>query len=510
LRDNAQLLPPRARGSGAAHVVNREAVIPPQCYTKTEGKFNPCYVCHQNEISGRENRMNDGQLQIAYSFSETGKTNHWNNLHEDRRAQVEQISDNEILEWISADNFSRLSDQLENAEFRGFIPKLENLAQGASAFDERGIANDGSHWIAFNYKPMPSTFWPTNGSTDDVMIRLPAKFRENEKGAYSTEIYMANLAVLEAAIKGFSKINTIPINETRIQIDVNGDNQLQVVHNIKKPDHYFGNASSEKVVDFIYPEGTEFLHTVRYIGVTPDGQIYNAPRMKEVRYMVKTKWLPETVLAHYYDEEYQEKLEGTLPHYPDRAQSGLYNKMGWHIQGFIEDKDGHLRFNTYEETMFCMGCHTTIGSTIDKTFSFPRKIDGAAGWGYINLKGMPDAPNYGEKDGEILTYLSRVGGGTEFRNNPEMAKRWYNADHSVNRTAVKNALDVYELITPSPKRALQLNKAYRVIVKDQDFIYGRDASIFPVETVYDKVPEDAPTLPTKNSYDWDIRLDWTE
>jgi len=26
---------------------NREAVIPPQCYTKTEGVNNPCYTCHQ-------------------------------------------------------------------------------------------------------------------------------------------------------------------------------------------------------------------------------------------------------------------------------------------------------------------------------------------------------------------------------------------------------------------------------------------------------------------------------
>ncbi len=56
-------------------VYNREAIIPPQCYTDTEGHYNPCYVCHQNAIKGRENVMNDGGLQIAYSFSDLGMTN---------------------------------------------------------------------------------------------------------------------------------------------------------------------------------------------------------------------------------------------------------------------------------------------------------------------------------------------------------------------------------------------------------------------------------------------------
>ena len=183
--------------------------------------------------------------------------------------------------------------------------------------------------------------------------------------------------------------------------------------------------------------------------------------------------------------------------------------MGWLLQGFIEDKDGRLRFNTYEETMFCMGCHNTVGSSIDKTYSFPRKIDGATGWGYINLRGMPDAPTMNEQQGEILTYLERVGGGTEFRSNPEMAARWYHTDGSVNYAAVAAARDVYELITPSPARALLLNKAYKLIVEDQDFIYGRDATVSPLANVYEYVDNTAaPTLPPDKTYAWDIRLNW--
>src|SRR5690606_2189777 len=126
-----------------------------------------------------------------------------------------------------------------------------------------------------------------------------------------------------------------------------------------------------------------------------------------------------------------------------------------------------------EENLACMGCHSSLGSTIDNTFSFARKVDGAAGWGYIDLRGMPDAPNRGESRGEIATYLERAGGGSELRNNAEMEERWF-TEGRPDPTKLAAAKDVYDLITPSPRRALELNKAYRVIVEDQDFIYGRD------------------------------------
>ena len=48
----------------------------------------------------------------------------------------------------------------------------------------------------------------------------------------------------------------------------------------------------------------------------------------------------------------------------------------------------------------------------------------------------------GETEGEIVTYLQRVGGGGEFRSNPEMYERWFNEDGTVNVKAVKNAPDV--------------------------------------------------------------------
>ncbi len=488
---------------------NREAVIPPMCYTKTEGQFNPCYVCHQDFIEGRENKMEDGGLQLEYSFSDVGMTNHWENLFEDRSKQVAAISDDEIDEYVNQDNYSSLAEDLKNDGFKGWIPDLKDLQLGADAFDKEGFAKDGSHWVAFNYKPFPSTFWPTNGSTDDVMIRLAEPYRTDKEGNYSADVYKANLAIVEANLKDLNKITSLPVNEKIINKDLNNDGLLTIITEISVLDRYVGAAEERFITSYMYPARTEFLHTVRYLGINENNEIVPSTRMKEVRYIKKWKDVEKQSYYREYQEEEFAKSEGRLPFFPIIGDWGLDNEFTWSVQGFIEGIDGQLRTLTYEENLFCMGCHSSIGSTIDKTFSFPRKVDGAKGWGYINLKGMKDVPNMGESKGEIATYFERVGGGGEFRSNPEMFKKWFNQDGSVNHNAINNASDVYELIVPSNERARELNKAYKVIVDEQDFIYGRDATITPPQNVYNEIDnKTSPTLPNDKSFKWDIRLDW--
>jgi hypothetical protein len=526
---------------------NREAPVPPQCYTDISegsgiiGRHNPCYACHQDEIPGRENKQNDRQLQEAYSFSEVGLTNQWYNLFEDRSDRVAAISDAEIIDWTDDDNYSELAGRLQAAgwgddDYPGWnsddpavfgepwLPDLENLQEGAAAFDERGVALDGSWWVAFNYKPLPSTFWPTNGSTDDVMIRLAPSFWKTRAGADSYDVYWANLALVEANSKGLDRIDTFPIDELAIDQDVNADGVLEsgvtevVITTNRKPmpggdrNFYIGAAGETEVIEpSIYPLGTEFLHSVRYIGVDEDGNISVARRMKELRYMRRFSRGRLFDAGLLYEEEAIEKEDGALPTFINHGHSGLAKRFGWQIVGFIEAYDGRLRMNTYEENAFCMGCHSSVGSTIDKTFSFPRKVDGADGWGYINLRGMRDVPNIGESLEEVATYFDRVGGGSEFRSNPELESRFYHADGSVNTVALASAKDVYELITPSRERALALNKAYRVIVEDQDFIYGRDATTTPPPRVLSEVDNlTSPTLAPEFQYDWDIVLDWSQ
>ena len=488
---------------------NPEAVVPPMCYTRTEARTNACYVCHQDAIEGRENVMNDGDLQEAYSFSDLGMTNQWKNLFEDRTGRIAAISDSEILDYISQDNYSELAGRLRDAEFQGWIPDLKDLHLGAGAFDHHGFARDGSGWVAFNYKPMPSTFWPTNGSTDDVMIRLGEPYRKTSDGRTSQDAYRANLAILEANIKDLPEVTCLPVDETAIGKDLDGDGTLATARRIRDTTAWVGAAADLPIERFLYPAGTEFLHTVRYVGIGKDDEIGVSTRMKEVRYSRKVKAYSKPMYARKYELEAQEKEAGNLPFYVNLGQYGIDNGNGWAIHGFIEDRKGRLRAMTYEENFSCMGCHNSVGSSIDKTFSFPRKIDGAKGWGYINLRGMPDAPNMGEQIGEIVTYMTRVEGGSEFRNNEEMEQRWFGRDGKPDPAKLAKARDVYDLITPSRERALALNKAYRTIVEDQDFIHGKDAVLTPPENVYDRIDnESSPTLPPDKIYRWNILLDW--
>jgi len=508
LLEDDSVMPKRPVVHPVRALYNRESIIPPMCYTRTEGQHNPCYVCHQDQIPGRPNAMNDADLQSAYSFSDVGETNHHKNLFVDRSAEVAATSDADIDAWVQTDNYAELADRLRAVDFRGYVPDLANLASGKAAFDAQGFAKDGSNWVAFNYKPLPSTFWPTNGATDDVMIRLPEAFRTLADGKPSRDVYLANLLILEANVKGLEQVDAPPLDERVIDYDLDRDGTLGVARKLDRPTRYVGAAHDQVKVAFLYPAGTEFLHSVRYLGVGKGGEITVPKRMKELRYMKKRFYKSVSQLAEEYRREGYAKDAGELPGYIDRGAQGFDNDFGWVISGFIENKDGRLRVQGYEETMYCMGCHTSVGSTIDSVFSFARKVDGRAGFGYIDLHGMPDAPNLGETRGEILTYLERAGGGGEFRSNPEMEARYFK-DGAVDERKVSAARDVYELITPSPERARALNKAYLSIVRQQTFLYGRDASVSPPANVYDQVDsEKAPTLPQDRTFAWDMRLDW--
>ncbi|BFM11246.1 hypothetical protein R50072_13990 [Simiduia litorea] len=492
---------------------NREAPIPPQCYTKTEQRYNPCYVCHQaytkdTHAAYRMNKLDDAALQGTYLFSDIGMNNQWQNLFEDRQDYVNNISDSAILDYINTDNYNPLRQHLKENNWQGYLPDLAHYANPQQAFSENGLAKDGSHWVAFNYKPFPSTFWPTNGSTDDVIIRLPAAFYQHD-GHDDPSIYWLNLSLLEMSIQSLDTISVPPFNEVHYQIDINGDKKFDTaVDQLVYQGYYFGDAKDQAVTPQQYPLGTEFLHSVRYVGVSEAGDIGPSTRMKELRYMKKIRSLSESEIDNRYRRERKEKVDEELPYFVNHRDQGMDNNFGWMLTGFIEDAQGSLRPQTTEETMACMGCHSAIGSTIDQTFAFGRKVTGREGWGYIDLKGMPDAPNLNSDQPEILDYLKRVGGGDEFRQNQEMQARWFNADGSLKLAEIKQA-DVYQLITPSPERALQLNKAYTHLVRTQRFIFGRDANWLPAENVLKTVDESiAPLNAEHRVRGWDIRLNW--
>ncbi len=510
--------PLAAARASIGQVKNREAVIPAQCYTQTDGLSNPCWTCHTK--STFPNDMSDWDLQREYAFSDAGMTNYWQNLFVDLSDDIATISDDEIRAYVREDNYQPLRAALAQADdYPGYRPDLDF----AAGFDDEGFARDGSGWRAFRYKPFLGTFWPTNGSTDDVMIRLPEAFRRDPAGAPSQAAYRINLAIVEASLASDPQVATDairwptePLDERVAGIDLDGDGTIEAAATtlVGLPERYVGGAADVKVTRGLYPTKTEFLHSVRYID--PEAPSLIATRMKELRYSRKVRELDSWALLYAYDDEKNAKETGVLPQFSGSPLVGLQNSFGWQLQGFIEDRDGRLRLQTEEEHYFCMGCHSTIGVTADQTFALPRKVPGARGWRYQDLRGIPDVPQVGHSEPEILSYFRRVGGGDEFRANDEVLRRFF-PDGKLDEAAVRVAApggggDITTLLAPSPERAWQLNKAYRALVKRQAFERGRDAPLSPLVNVHQKIENGATDLEKRGKIfdDGRLQLDWRD
>lgn len=477
---------PFAAAMAETRVGNVEAGIPPQCYTRTGSDSNPCWVCHTGRNGNNE--ADDWNLQERYAFSAAGRSNHWSNLFRDWRPAIAATSDAQALAWVRSDNYTLLRAALQAQPLPvgvAWTPDLD-LALG---FDAEGWARDGSGWRAFRYHPFPGGFWPSNGSVDEVFIRLPAPFRSDAAGQPSRAVYRINLALLEAAVGEADTVATTalrravePLDEAVAGLDLDGDGQLATARELRGlPAHYVGGAAGIALDRYGYPAGTEFLHTVRYLD--PEAPDFRAQRLKELRYAVKRARLSPADLRRRYAEEAREAEIGGLPHYAGNAFTGQTNGFGWRYLGYIEDQAGRLRLQTREEQLYCMGCHTGLGVTVDGSFSLPRKPPGAAGWGAQRLTGLRDRPQAGQLEPEVLTYLRRVGAGDEFRANTEMRQRYF-PEGRLDRARVNAAADLAELLLPSPARALALDKAYMALVREQSFTQGREAPLAPMENVH--------------------------
>lgn len=460
--------------------------------------------------------MDDWRLQLQYAFSDVGSTNHWENLF--LPPVKPQPSAEVVRRYIRTDNYSPLRQALQNypAALPAWIPDLDIHA----GFDREGFAKDGSAWRALRFKPFPGTFWPTNGSTDDVMIRLPWQFRADGSSKPSLEIYKANLALLEATMTMPSALalrsegrEIEPVDEELLAWDVDDDGKIggQVRRIRVLPPRYVGAARKEKLEWGSYPAGTEFLHTVRYLD--PEASNFMAVRMKELRYSVKWRGYDKAIADRYYSEEKFHKAAGVLPLFKGSPGTGYATDAGWRLQGYIEDAQGRLRLQTQEEHYYCMGCHGTIGVTVDQTFAFPRKLPGGGGWQPQSLAGQKDVPQWDHAEPEVLTYMRRVRGADEFRSNEEMLARFFRAGlpsaELVTVAAPAGAKDLAWLLHPSPQRALDLNRAYMRLVGMQRFDLGRDAVLRPATNVHRRIENGDTGFDQNDVYrDGTLWLDW--
>jgi len=500
-----------------AKIVNtRGSYITSMCYTKTADNtsnkiFNPCYSCHtKGQIP---NYYNDTNLQLEYNFPTEMRKNPFTNLFKDRSIQVASMTNVEILKYVGTSNYLNQEGEILPAldlpkEWKGYRPDCY------FNFDDDGFDQDPNGvftgWRAFRYYPFLGTFWPTNGSTDDVIIRLDQMFARSENNVFSKEIYTLNLAIVESLIKQKKIALSSAIDENIYGVDLNGngivDTALYISSSIKS---YVGLAKQyleEKKLHLapgLYPENTEFLHSVRYIDWDENKkQIALSERMKELRYAKKYAWKRYGEIERAAKSELWESLaldssETKTALFKGNYEEGLRNEIGWVYQGFIENKEGRLRPQTHEETITCMGCHSHLGSTTDSTFAFARKFEGVNkdqknyGWGHWSQKGLNgvnepvvEYVNYG-KEYEYSFYLRQNHSANEFRNNDEVQKKFFDNNGSIKHNML-HALhdDISLLLFPSKERALALNKGYKVIVEEQSYIFGKDTHVTPMDNVY--------------------------
>ena len=504
---------------------NRFAYIPPQCYTKTRDErgrvANPCYVCHAD--SRAPNYVDDAALQRVLTLPPLAARNPWSNLFAPAVDRAPVIADAELDRYVRESNYLDAEGQVVlaarlaelpaewdgdgDAAWQGYVP------DAYFHFDVRGydVRPDGvpTGWRAFAYAPLPGTFFPTNGSAGDVLIRLDSALREDDAAQPDLTVSATNLAIVEALITR----RDVPIaatDEASLGADLDLDGQLALATRVRFADgagrmHYVGRARAlERAGTFpiaagLFPLGTEFLHSLRYLDVRSDADVALAPRMKELRYAKKVRWLSDTDLKAHAAAEAVEQNESV-----DRAHQvlwqfdrGVYNGEGWLLQGFIEARDGQLRPQTYEESVFCIGCHGGIGVTSDSMFSLARKLSAPQGgwfhWTQHGLRGLPEPkgddgrPAYGD-------YLAQNRAGDEFRDNDEVRARFFDNAGNLRPHAMRTLhRDIATLLLPSPARARALNRAYLAVVLEQSFIHGRDAVLRPSEHVYRDAPVDAAT-----------------
>jgi hypothetical protein len=519
-------VPPVPGGMKGKTLKNRYAYIPPQCYTKTQSvaggrASNPCYACHQR--SAPPNYNDDADLQLSFKLPGTANANPWKNLFDPPSASGARASDADVLAYVRQSNYFDDHESIAlAAKLDPLAPEWDGEGDGHWSgyvpdayfhFDDRGFdrgpGDRETGWRAFAYYPFLGTFFPTNGAMDDVLIRLDPSLREDASGKADRKIYEINLAIVESLIAR-QDIPIEPADETTLGVDLDLDGTLgratRVAFHVA-PDgtthmHYVGRARAHEtdgqfpIVPGLFPLGTEFLHSVRYLDVTGSGAVTMANRMKELRYAKKVRWLAPRDLKALAASEAVEQAESATGAREVlwEFDRGVYNGQGWLMQGFIEAADGSLRPQSYEESVFCVGCHGGIGATTDSMFAFPRKLGAASAaggwfhWSQHDLAGVPE-PRRRDGQGEYALYLQQNGAGNEFRDNGEVRAKFFDAQGRLRQEPIARLRrDVTLLLLPSAARALDLDRAYRAIVLDQSFWRGRDSTLAPTANVYTDVP----------------------
>ncbi len=437
----------RAR-TGAAYVpsFNEDPAIPAQCWIETGyGTQNACKYCHTDYLAQKQhgNATPTAEDQILYSFP-TPNLNHinWGNIikpqegiarlrhagltpydaadvgnlryvrQDNWRTAYRRARGNGDRTWdnrSSKDSDLRLLPALDPDNLYPYQPGDPTDEGRHGYIDPEGFVRDRDNgytgWRAINFFPY-AIFTPLTGSVSGIYIRLPRPFM-TLRGKVNIEVLRKNLALLEQNIKDGKP----------------------------RRGFYYGDAQGVPVQKGFYPVGTEFAHPLHYVDLNADGETgadldgvmdeqnmdfefpgTRSKRLKELRYLYKWKHVGLEDIAA--EEEQRPVVIGK------KWQGWIDNKAGWILAGYIEDRKGALRPQTTEELLQCLGCHSSVGTTVDSVWSLQRKLPGPRGWGEMDYGGyragspdqtrLQDRLNASVGQGELEYFYATVVGSDLF------------------------------------------------------------------------------------------------
>ena len=332
---------------------------------------NPCYACHVH--SDPPNYADDGSLQLVWSLPSAARDNPWTNLFAPPVLRARHLTDSEILSYVRAGNYLDERGDIALAQTLRNVPADWDLNHDGHwggyvpdvwfRFDEHGFDHrlDGSPsgWRAFAYYPFLGTFFPTNGSMDDVLIRLDPVLQQDGNGHLDMGVYALNLAIVESLIKR-ADVLIEETAEASVGVDLDLDGKLGGLRSASPTTAgtaggargcptWAARATTGEIFRSppgYFPLRTELFHSVRYLDVVEEKgrspHVGMAARMKELRYAKKVRWLGFPALrGHAAAEavEQRDARDGTpsdllrirtgRPERPGMDLPGIHRRQGW-------------------------------------------------------------------------------------------------------------------------------------------------------------------------------------
>lgn len=363
-------------------------------------EINSCLFCHQPAIA---EYVDDSPRQKTWPQT-TENINPWPNVFDptwlDTLVPPASIP-TKISDYLAVDNLDEAmgrsgvhfdqpaADYLTVREGRGKGPLkyFPDLNPGTTD-PATGWANNG--WRAFKWKSQQFSFPAALGGWKQIFVRLPVRFRRDEKGALNREVYAKNLDLLEQAIKGEPT-----------------------------PAMYVGGASRDPIKKYFYPVGTEFILAIHYL----DPIAGKGKRVQDYRYMVKS--VPDKDIVIEPEHDAKKGFPSSVPDPPaeyawtleqkaggvDNPYGVVYAHAGWDLVTYLEQEPdtGTFRPAIREENQFCLGCHgRSIGAMRDGIWSLQRKLPGAEGWRVQDFTQIKDYVNKPTGKGDFYEWITET------------------------------------------------------------------------------------------------------